>query len=291
MRLSQYAFEWFEKEDRRRVLRASVGRDGKLRLGRLLRQQLPPRIRIGFDARCMVLAIADGHGEGIDWPQCGTVTAQALSATLTAAGLKLPVSFRLDRDEATGYLVGRVVPRRHRETDGRLAFDISQLLVLYRHIVEEAVARMAKSTPVAERKAAAIEAFYTAVQAYQPGCGELETFLEEKICQELAEQNRQFTSVYRDRSLDKPLTADGEDFCLYDTLAVSDGGGIQELEERILLEQFLATLSPRERKLLEMLRSGRKLPQIGERLGMEMPEVKKMAAEIGQKRRRFCEGD
>lgn len=286
----KYAFEWFEKEDRRRVMRASVGRDGKLRLGRLLRTQLPPCIRIGFDARCMALAIADGHGEGIDWPRCGTITAQVLSASLTSAGLKLPVSFRLARDETTGYLVGKVVPRRRREADGRLTFDLPQLLVLYRHIVEDAVARMAKSTPLAERKAAAVEAFYEAAQAYTPGCGELEPFLEERICRELAEQNRQYTPGYRDRSLEQPLVA-GEDFCLYDTQVVSDGGGIQEMGERIMLEQFLATLAPRERWLLDLLQKGRTLHQIEEALGMGALEVKKLAAEVAQKRRRFYEAD
>lgn len=286
----KYAFEWFEKEDRRRVMRASVGRDGKLRLGRLLRTQLPPCIRIGFDARCMALAIADGHGEGIDWPRCGTITAQALSASLTSAGLRLPVSFRLARDEATGYLVGRVVPRRRREADGRLTFDLPQLLVLYRHIVEDAAARMAKSTPLAERRTAAVEALYEAAQAYGPGCGELEPFLEERICRELAEQNRQYTPGYRDRSLEQPLVA-GEDFCLYDTQVVSDGGGIREMEERIMLEQFLETLAPRERRLVDLLQKCRTLRQIGEALGLDTSEVRKLAAEVAQKRRRFYEAD
>ena len=44
MKVTKYEFEWFEKEDRRKRCRASVGRDGMLRLGQALRQALPPAI-------------------------------------------------------------------------------------------------------------------------------------------------------------------------------------------------------------------------------------------------------
>ena len=43
------SFQWFEKEDQRKAYRASVGRDGKLRLGKPLRQVLPRDIQVGFD--------------------------------------------------------------------------------------------------------------------------------------------------------------------------------------------------------------------------------------------------
>ena len=98
MKPINYKFRWFEKEDRRKLLRASVSRDGKLRLGRTLRSKLPRFIQVGFDTAAMVLAIADGHGAGIDCPACGVLTAQALSEQITAAGLHLPVAFALERD-------------------------------------------------------------------------------------------------------------------------------------------------------------------------------------------------
>ena len=49
MKPTNYKFRWFEKEDRRKLLRASVSRDGKLRLGRTLRSKLPRFIQVGFD--------------------------------------------------------------------------------------------------------------------------------------------------------------------------------------------------------------------------------------------------
>ena len=62
MKVPKYEFQWFEREDGRRRFRASVGQDGKLRLGQVLRQALPPAIRLGFDARQKVLAIAQVWG-------------------------------------------------------------------------------------------------------------------------------------------------------------------------------------------------------------------------------------
>ena len=78
MKSEKFNFQWFEKEDRRKSFRASVHQDGTLRLGKPLREELPPFIQIGFDPRAMVLAIADGHGDGISCPTCGVLTAQAL---------------------------------------------------------------------------------------------------------------------------------------------------------------------------------------------------------------------
>ena len=71
MKTEKLNFQWFEKEDRRKPLRASLGRDGKLRLGEELRKRLPPTIRLGFDIKNRILAIGDGYGKGIDWPKPG----------------------------------------------------------------------------------------------------------------------------------------------------------------------------------------------------------------------------
>ena len=150
MKPINYKFRWFEKEDRRKLLRASVSRDGKLRLGRTLRSKLPRFIQVGFDTAAMVLAIADGHGAGIDCPACGVLTAQALSEQITAAGLHLPVAFALEQDEHTGYLLGRIIPRRKRDSTGRRQFDMEQLLILFRPILDGVVHQMSRSTPLAQ---------------------------------------------------------------------------------------------------------------------------------------------
>ena len=100
---TKYNFKWFEKEDNRRALRASISTDGKLRLGKPLCNVLPPYIRVGFDSKFKILAIADGHGTGIGRPHCGIMSVQALSAQIASTGLRFPLSFRLSRDERTGY--------------------------------------------------------------------------------------------------------------------------------------------------------------------------------------------
>lgn len=290
MKLTKYEFQWFEKEDRRRRCRASVGQDGMLRLGQVLHQALPPAIRLGFDARQKVLAIAAGRDGGIPLPRYGVLPARALSARIVSTGLRLPLSFLFERDEATGYFLGRVLPRRRRPAGAAQGtYDPEQLLILYRHVVDLAVGTLAKSTPLEERRACALEAFYAAVQAYRPGYGDWETYLESSIHDRLLSENRQYAAAYSQRSLDAPLTDTEDDsFCLYDTLEASCDGGIGHVEERIMAEQFLASLSGQERALARMLREGRSLDQIARALRLTEAQLTSMAREIGQKRQRFC---
>lgn len=290
---TKYHFKWFEKEDNRKAFRASISVDGKLRLGKTLRNVLPPYIRIGFDSKFKILAIADGHGAGIDCPHCGIMSAQALSAQIASTGLRFPLSFRLSRDEHTGYFLGRIVPRRWLDKDSmRTRYDQEQLLILYQHLVDQAVSQLAKSTPLAERRACATAAFYTAVQGYCPACGDLETYLQERIERELLLENRQHVAAYAHLSLEQPLTNDEEnDFSLYDVLEDTSFGGLEAVEARIMAEQFLDSLSRQERRLIYMLRDGCLLPRIAAELNLTEGEIIAMGGEIGRKRRAFYDGN
>lgn len=225
MRTTAYKFQWFEKEDRRKTLRASVDLEGKLRLGRSLREKLPRFIRVGFDDDAIVLAIADGLDSDIDCPASGVVSMKPLSKQIEATGLRLPVAFDMERDAHTGYLLGRVVPRRRRDSEGRRQYDVEQLLVLYRPLLKRVVYQMGRSTPLSERKAIAMEALCSAIRDYRPGCGSLNAYLEEQVRLALRRENRYYSETYSHRSLDQPLSRDGEeDFCLYDTIADGDEG-------------------------------------------------------------------
>lgn len=163
---------------------------------------------------------------------------------------------------------------------------MEQLCILYGHVLDEAVRLLAKSTPYADRQAAALEAFSAAVAEYYPGCGEWEPYLAERVRRHLLRENRQYTQAQGQRSLDAPL-AEEEGFCLYDTLGAADGGGIDQLEDRIMAEQFLASLSPRERTLARMLRGGFVLSQIAQSLALTEAEVLAPGQQIAEKRRRF----
>lgn len=180
MKRKNFDFQWFEKEDRRSELRASVGKDRKLRIGRKLRSVLPRFIRIGFDAQACVLAIADGEENDIIPPECGVLGAQALSAQIVSIGLQLPVSFRIVKDSYTGFFLGEVIPNQ-KIVNGKMQYDTAQLLVIYRHLVDDMVRKFAKSTPRSERRSIAEEAFCAAVQNYQSSCGDLKTYLENQI--------------------------------------------------------------------------------------------------------------
>ena len=157
-------------------------------------------------------------------------------------------------------------------------------------MVDTAAGSLAKSTPPAERRACALEAFLASVQDYRPGYGDWETYLEASIRDRLLAENRQYVSSYSHRSLDGPLAGGEEDsFCLYDTLAASDDGGIGRLEDRIAAEQFLESLSPQERTLARMLLDGCPLERIAAVLRLPEAQLVAMGREIGQKRRRFYE--
>ena len=286
---TKYNFKWFEKEDNRRALRSSISTDGKLRLGKPLCNVLPPYIRVGFDSKFKILAIADGHGTGIGRPHCGIMSAQALSAQIASTGLRFPLSFRLSRDERTGYFLGRIIPRRRLDKNSaQPQYDPEQLLILYQHLVDQMVSQLAKSTPLSERRACAAEAFYTAVQRYCPACGDLETYLQEQIQRELLLENKQHVAAYSHLSLDQPLTSDGEDdFCLYDALADASFDGVAAVEARIMAEQFLDGLSRQERRLVHMLQEGCLLSSIAEELNLTEDEITAMGGEIGRKRKAF----
>ena len=235
MKSEKFNFHWFEKEDRRKSLRAAVHRDGKLHLGKPLLEKLPPFIQIGFDSRAMVLAIADGHGAGISCPACGVLTAQALCDQLADIGLQPPVHFHLTRDECT-----------------------------------------------------AAEALSMAAQDYEPGFGDLETYLECRVKLALRTENRQYVEAYGQRSLDQPFSSEDEDgFCLYDTIAGTSSDWTGALDDRIDAERFCNQLSSRQQELIRMLQVGFKLSEIADILGSTEQDIRLMACEIARQRRKF----
>lgn len=288
MKSEKFNFQWFEKEDRRKSFHASVSRDGKLHLGKSLREHLPPYIQVGLDADTMTLAIADGHGAGIDWPSCGVFTPRGLASQLIAIGLPLPVSFHMTQDEGTGYLLGQIILRRRADSEGNLRFDTDQLLVRFRPILDDAVRLMSKSTPLADRKSIAVEALCTAAQDYQSGYGDLGTYLEGRIKLALRTENQQYTQTYAQRSLDQPFSADSEDgFCLYDTIADAGSDWVNTLDDYLDAERFCNQLSSHQQELIRMLQDGFKISEIADILNVSEGDIRRMACAIVQQRRKF----
>lgn len=209
MKTGDFHFQWFEKEDARKALRVSIDRNGKMHLGREMRRQLPPRIRVGFDAQSRMLAIVQGGEEDILWPKGGIFNMRRLSAQITALGLTLPVAFRMEDRPGEGSYYGTVLPRKKKQPagpGGQAVYDVEQLMVLYRPMVDTLIYQTARTTPLAERKSCAWEAFCEAAQTYTAGQGDLGTYLAEQVRSALVRYNKPFVRAARERSLDAPLT-------------------------------------------------------------------------------------
>lgn len=286
MKTTKTSIQWFDCEDGRRVLRASIGADRKLRLGEEMRKQLQADIRLGFDAQNRVLVIADGHGAGTVWPKTGILNVKALCKQLRNLGLNLPLIFEFERDPATGFYLGSIVPQKQANSGD--VYDVEQMMSIYKPLIDSIVDQMAKSTPKSERKAAAAVAFCEAVQNYDPCLGEWKDYLEACLRQALITENRKYTASYRDLQIDATFREDGENsFCLRDKLADRSSGGIHQMEAKIMAEQFLDSLSEREQLLVRLMRMSLKLPQIALEMQLTQDEVIQLGREIGRKREAF----
>lgn len=291
MKTAKLEIEWLEKEDRRKLLRASIGRDGKLHLGKSLRARLPRSIRVGFDNSALTLVITDGNGHGMDCPACGILSIRALATKISSTGLRLPVSFLMAEDAQTGYLLGRIIPRRQANGDGKLCYDMEQLLILFRPMVDEIVYQLGKSTPLAERKAAAAEALCAAAQDYEPGCGDLEAYLGDRVRRMIRAQNTQYAKEFSQRSLEQPLSPDAKDgFCLCDTIPAPDSDWTDSLGAQIDRERFLEQLSSEQQTLVRMLQEGFRIPEIADVLGVSQRDLRRAASEIALSKRQFDKG-
>lgn len=291
MKTENYHFQWFKKEDARRTLRASISKDGKLRLGQGLRKQLPPHIRVGFDVKSRVLAIAGGTDADILWPKIGVFNMRALAAQITSLGLTLPISFQMADQPSEHCFYGKIIPRKRRQPcDGLQSpgYDMEQLMILYQPVVDSLIYQCAKTTPLSERKSCAWEAFCEAVYAYTPSQGDMEKYLAKRIQAALIEHNKSFTRTYRDRSMEAPLARDKENsFRLHDVMPDASFEDLAAVEEKIMENQFVESLPSKEKKLYRMICSGFRIPQIAEELGLEEEKVQIVGQRIGRKRTAF----
>lgn len=199
MKTENYHFQWFKKEDVRKALRVSISKEGKMRLGRGLRKQLPPHIRVGFDSKSRVLAIAKGTDTDILWPKMGIFNMCSLAAQITSIGLTLPVSFQIADQLDEHCFYGKVIPRKRKQSYNSPqdpAYDIEQLMVLYQPMVESLIYQHAKTTPLSERKSCAWEAFCEAVHAYTLSQGDMENYLAKRVQTAIADTRSMIISKY-----------------------------------------------------------------------------------------------
>lgn len=275
---------WFKKEDHRREWTATLYKNGKLHLGGPLRKALPSTITLGFEQKRRRVVIADGHGTGAIQPKSGVLEFRGLPAAITKLGYRLPVKFKFFFDNDYGFWFG--IPR----LDPQSADYMEQLLITYRCAIDNVVYQYAKTTPIEERRAFALEALCLAVNEYQPWHGDMEQYLSDCMKARLLLENKKFTAVYSHEhgSLDVPIsTKEGNAVCRYDIISGSSSGGIDGIEEKIAMEQFMQTLSQQERMVLKMTSGGFTVEEIAAELGRTQSEVQTLASEIGRKRKAF----
>lgn len=70
---------------------------------------------------------------------------------------------------------------------------------------------------------------------------------------------------------------------------VSSAGGIDKIDEKIMLEQFLSTLSTPAQTQLKMLREGYSIAQITDKMQISKQEVFQLGQELRQKWLKFNE--
>ena len=288
MKIEKLEFLWFEDENRRKVLRASVCTDCKLHIGEELRKNLPKRIRFGFDRSNLILAVTGCQSGGVSLPRSGMVNASALCRQFQQIGLRLPVVFEFEKDTATGLYLGHIVPQRQAKDTAQ--YDVEQLTLIYRPMIDGIINQLAKTTPKAERRAAAAAALCEAVEQYSGSQANLKAYVEDYLRRSLITENRKYTASYRDLHLDAPVRgSEGKPFTLHHILSDTQHGGIQQAENRIMARQFLNSLSEKERKLVRMMQEELKLPQIALELELTQEEVIEMGRTIGRKREAFYE--
>lgn len=286
----QFKFQWFEPEERYRPLRLIVHKTGQLYLSRALKKRLPADILLGFDSDNLVMAIANGHGSGCALPKGSYLAARNFSVQLIDTGLSLPASFLFEYRTDVGYWVGTVEPQQQGASAAGTIYDVARLLVTHKYIINQAVYQCAKTTPIEERRAIAIEEFCSAVAAYGAECGSFIPYIEKRVRSRLLLENKHFTAIasYERVSMDTPLSSDSETaFCLYDTIGDETCTVIDIVEEKIMAEQFDASLSSEEHKLLQLFAAECTVSQIARELGICEDDVLALGQKIGQKRKQF----
>ena len=259
-------------------------------LGQEMRELLPSYIKVGFDEKNRVLAIARGCETDIVLLKAGVFNMRTLAEHIAAIGLELPVSFQMSANP-TNVFVGEIIPRRKKHRCSSMwqwERNFEQFLIIYQPLLDSLVYKFAKSTPLSERKSCAGEALFKALNDYTPAVGDLGKYVEKSVHSALMEQNKLYVQTYRNSSLDASLSNDDSDaFCMYDVIEDSSSDGIDEIESRIMEEQFVDSLSMEEKKLLKMIRFGFQVSEIAIQLCMDEEKVQSLGEAVGRKRIAF----
>ena len=278
MQLNLEKIVWFNKPKKQAKLTATLGSNQKLFLSDALRNQLPENIQIGFDASSRTLVIAESKNPRDK--KCKNGTVFGLVDEITSTGMKLPVCFEFEYDDANKLWVGQVVLRKKKHE-----YDLEQVLALYKPIADKLFIQIGKTTPKEDRRQIIALAICEAVKEYTPAFGDLEKFITKRAKESLKLKNRHYVKYNMDKSMDGSLNDDSS-FNLYSVNSSIDSGYLRA-ESRIMEEQFEQQLSKYESVVLALLKKRLTISEIAQKLEISEEKVKFFAKTVATKRKQF----
>ena len=278
MQLNLERIVWFNKPKKQAKLTATLGSNQKLFLSDALRNQLPEKIQFGFDASSRTLVIA--KSENPRDKKCKNGMVFGLVDEILSTGMKLPVCFEFEYDDANKLWVGQVVLRKKKQE-----YDLEQVLALYKPIADKLFIQIGKTTPKEDRRQIIALAICEAVKEYTPAFGDFEKFITKRAKESLKIKNRHYVKYNMDKSMDASLN-DDSNFNLYSVNSFIDSGYLRA-ENRIMEEQFEQKLSNKEFDVLALLKKRLTISEIAQKLEISEEKVKFFAKTVAMKRKQF----
>lgn len=278
MQLNLEKIVWFNKPKKQEKLTATLGSNQKLFLSDALRNQLPQNIQFGFDASSRTLVIAESANTRDR--KCKNGMVFGLVDEIISTGMKLPVCFEFEYDDANKLWVGQVVLRKKNHE-----YDLEQVLALYKPIADKLFIQIGKTTPKEDRRQIIALAICGAVKEYTPAFGDFEKFIIKRAKESLRIKNRHYVKYNMDKSMDASLN-DDSNFNLYSVNSFIDSGYLRA-ESRIMEEQFEQQLSKNEYNVLALLKKRLTISEIAQKLEISEEKVEFFAKTVAMKRKQF----
>lgn len=280
--------QWLEPEDKRRQPRAVARMDGTFWIGRPLRERLSGKIRVGVQEKERTVAIASDAPDGFSLPKNGCVHLPGLTRAFHRAGLCFPVEFLFEREERTGYWMGRVAPpEKRRDTSQKeTSYDWEKMVHAYGWLVDAVADRHAKSTPIEERRSIAALALVEAAQNYAAGLGPVKDYLETYMREKLLEENRRYVAIYSHEwsSMDANFRGEEKDGTWNrHAVIASRVDGIAAVDDRLTTAAFLKRQSGRDREVFRLLIDGKSVEEIAKLCRLTPPQAQKLCEELGRR--------
>lgn len=280
MQLNLEKIVWFNKPKKQAKLTATLGSNQKLFLSDALRNQLPENIQFGFDASSRTLVIAES--ENPRDKKCKNGMVFGLVDEILSTGLKLPVCFEFEYDDANKLWAGQVILRKKKQE-----YDLEQVLALYKPLSDKLFIQIGKTTPKEDRRQIIALAICEAVKEYTPAFGDFEKFITKRAKESLKLKNSHYVKHNMDKSMDASLNNESNDsFNLYSVNCFIDSGYLRA-ENRIAEEQFEQQLSTNESYVLMLLKKRLTISEIAQKLEISEEKVKFFAKTVAMKRKQF----